>query len=232
MSERILIVDDDVLLRQSLSFSLQQEQFEVTAAATAHEAIQQAQSQSPDLILLDIGLPDLDGRELCRQLQRERAVPIIFVTARGQEIDKVLGLQLGADDYIVKPFSTAELVARIRAVLRRSHPASPRPATLEAGPLTINPDTHVALFQGRPLELAPKEFQLLYQLARQAGHVVSTSALLAAVWGVQFQGEPQTLYVHIQRLRQQIEPDPRRPCYLLTVHRVGYKLDPEGRGHV
>lgn len=232
MNERILIVDDDALLRQSLTYSLRREQFAVASAATAAEALAESHAKPPDLILLDISLPDMDGRELCRKLLAKHTVPIIFVTARGQEMDKIIGLELGADDYIVKPFGTAELIARIHAVLRRASrvPVSDSDATLTAGPLHLNVATHEATFADRPLDLSPKEFDLLYELARQAGKVVRTSGLLNAVWGPGFQGEPQTLYVHIKELRKQIEPDPHYPRYLLTVHAVGYKWDSEGRG--
>lgn len=234
MDDRILIVDDDALLRNSLRFSLQQVGFEVGTAATAAEALNQIGLQAPDLLLLDIGLPDADGREICGRLQTSHpALPIIFLTARGQEIDKVLGLQLGADDYVVKPFSTAELVARIYSVLRRARRTNaPHGAALQAGPLRLNALTHEAWFQERPLKLAPKAFHLLYTLARRAGQVISTGELLDTIWGPNFQGEPQTLYVHIKQLREQIETDPRRPRYLLTVHSVGYKFDAEGHGHV
>lgn len=232
MNERILIVDDDALLRQSLTYSLRREQFAVASAATAAEALTEARAIAPDLILLDISLPDMDGWELCRRLLAERSVPIIFVTARGQEVDKIIGLEIGADDYIVKPFGTAELIARIHAVLRRAMRMSGQEKVdpLAAGPLRLNVATHEALFEERPLALSPKEFDLLYELARQAGKVVPTTALLSAVWGPGFQGEPQTLYVHIKQLRKQIEPDPHHPRYLLTVHAVGYKFDSEGRG--
>jgi len=234
MDTRILLVDDDALLRTSLSFSLQQVGFGVSAAATAQEAWRQVSLQPPALVLLDIGLPDGDGRELCARLQTSfPSLPIIFLTARAQEIDTVLGLQLGADDYVVRPISAAEIVARNHAVLRRGQRASGRSsAALQVGPLRLDPLTHEAWFEQKPLKLAPKAFHLLYTLARRGGQVVTTSELLDTIWGPGYQGEPQTLYVHVRQLREQIEMDPRHPRLLLTVHSVGYKLDAEGRGHV
>ncbi len=225
----VLLVDDDDLLRRSLAFSLQNAGFRASTAASAEAALALARRDPPDLILLDIGLPGIDGLEALRQFQAGLAAPVIFLTARRRQLDQVLGLELGADDYITKPFDLDVLVARIRTVLRRTQAptATVGPAPLIAGDLTIDPLAHKVTVQGRPIELPPREFDLLYALALDAGHMVSVEDLLARVWGAEYAGEPQVVYVHIRWLREKLEADPHRPRRILTARGVGYKLEPQ-----
>jgi len=228
MSKHILIVDDDALLRRSLSFSLEKANYRASTAATAEDALAQVRLDPPDLVLLDIGLPGMDGLDALRRLRQQIDVPVIFITARRRELDQVLGLEMGADDYVTKPFDTDVLLARIKAVLRRARPPSTagaqESAPLVAGDLTIDPAAHTVTLAGREVELSPREFDLLHALAAEAGHVVSTDDLLARVWGAEYSGEPQVVYVHIRWLREKLEDDPRHPRRILTVRGVGYKL--------
>lgn len=228
MGAHILVVDDDTLMRRSVSLHLQQAGFRTSTAASAEDALGLARRDRPDLILLDIGLPGMDGLEALKHFQREAAdVPIIFVTARRRELDTILGLELGADDYITKPFNPDVLVAHIKAVLRRVRGKVPGPSipeTITVGDLVIDPAAHTVTLAGRPVEMAAKEFALLQTLAQEAGRVVSTDDLLARVWGAEFIGEPQVVYVHIRWLREKIEADPGKPRRILTVRGVGYKL--------
>jgi DNA-binding response OmpR family regulator len=225
----LLLVDDDPLLRRSLTFQLQKADFTVTAVGNAAEALSIVATTSPDLVLLDIGLPDLDGMELLRRLRENTTIPVIFVTARVAELDEVLGLEMGADDYITKPFTTEKLLARIRSVLRRASPKEnsevPVPSTLTVDELTIDPIAHIVTLQGKIVELPPRVFDLLYALMQRAGRVVTTEELLNEVWGEDFQGEPQVVYVHTRWLREKIEDDPNKPTRLLTIRGVGYKLN-------
>jgi DNA-binding response OmpR family regulator len=229
MAAHILLVDDDALLRRSLAFNLEQAGFRATTAATAEDALAISRRERPDVILLDIGLPGMDGLEALQRFRQGTDVPVIFLTARRRELDQVLGLQLGADDYVTKPFDLDVLLARVKAVLRRSQ-AAPTPATSSVvlGDLAVDPLAHTVTLQGRALTLAPKEFDLLHALALEAGHTVSTAELLAQVWGAEYAGEPQVVYVHIRWLREKIEDDPRRPRRIVTVRGVGYKLVPQG----
>ena len=230
VTKRILLVDDDDLLRRSLAFNLERAGFTAATAASAEDALALARSEVPDLVLLDIGLPGMDGLDALRHLRQQLSAPVIFLTARRRELDEVLGLELGADDYVTKPFDIDILVARIKAVLRRTQvpaafDAHDAPA-LVVGDMVIDPARHIASVGGRPLELPPREFDLLYALAMQAGRVLSVDALLARVWGAEYQGEPQVVYVHIRWLREKIEQDPRHPQRIVTVRGVGYKLKP------
>ncbi len=228
MSKHILLVDDDDLMRRSLAFNLEQAGYRASAAADAESALRLARRDPPDLILLDIGLPRMDGLDALRSFRQEAETPIIFVTARRRELDQALGLELGADDYVTKPFDLSVLLARIKAVLRRSErtvPATTAAERLEVGDLTIDAAAHVATLGGKPLDLAPREFALLHALALQAGQVVSVDDLLAQVWGAEFVGEPQVVYVHIRWLREKIEADPKYPRRILTVRGVGYRLE-------
>lgn len=229
MAKQLLVVDDDALMRRSLSASLTQAGFSVTAAASGEEALHWVQTQRPDLILLDIGLPGMDGLETLRAFrQAATGVPVIFVTARRRELDEVVGLELGADDYITKPFDFDVLLAHLKAVLRRSSapPSTPSPLleTIEVGELRIDPSAHTAYVAGKLVELSPKEFDLLYYMTQHVNRVLSMPDLLAQVWGADWIGESQTLYVHIRWLREKIETDPGHPQRLLTVRGVGYKL--------
>jgi DNA-binding response OmpR family regulator len=227
MGKHILIVDDDALLRRSLAFSLEKANYHTSTAATAREALAQVRLDPPDLVLLDIGLPGMDGLDALRQLRQQADVPVIFLTARRRELDQVLGLELGADDYVTKPFDTDVLLARIKAVLRR---ASPSPALardsgpLTVGDLTIDRAAHTVTVGEREVELSPREFALLHALALEAGCVVSIDDLLEHVWGAEYAGEPQVVYVHVRWLREKLEDEPQHPRRILTVRGVGYKL--------
>jgi DNA-binding response OmpR family regulator len=230
MAQHILLVDDDALLRRSLAFNLEQAGYRVSTAANAEDALAATQQDSPDLVMLDIGLPGMDGLDALRQFREQSGVPVIFLTARRRELDEALGLELGADDYITKPFDLDVLLAHIKAVLRRSRRAAEpveSQAPLVIGDMTIDHQAHIVVVGGQALDLPPREFELLYALALQAGHVVSTEDLLARVWGAEYDGEPQVVYVHIRWLREKLEADPQRPRRILTVRGVGYKLDPQ-----
>ncbi len=230
MAKHILVVDDDALLRRSLAFNLEQAAYRVSTAANAEDALLLARRNPPDLILLDIGLPGMDGLDALRSFQRQADTPIIFVSARRREMDQALGLELGADDYVTKPFDLNVLLARIKAVLRRAERAAPNVAAsvpLEVGDLTIDPAAHTVVIAGKPVGLPPREFALLHELALAAGQVVSTDDLLARVWGAEYAGEPQAVYVHIRWLREKLEADPQHPRRIVTVRGVGYKLEPQ-----
>jgi len=230
MTKSILLVDDDALLRRSLTFHLEQAGYQVLAAANAEDALTISQRQPPDLVLLDISLPGMDGLDALKAFKARRDVPIIYLSARRRDLDQVVGLELGADDYITKPFDVDVLLARIKAVLRRTlatPDASQPPAALIAGDLEIDSAAHTATLAGKPLNLSPREFDLLHTLALQAGVVVSTNDLLAQVWGAEFFGEPQVVYVHIRWLREKLEADPDHPQRIITVRGVGYKLVPQ-----
>jgi DNA-binding response OmpR family regulator len=225
----ILLVDDDPLLRRSVAFSLERAGYRVTTAANAEEALAIAERDPPDLVLLDISLPGMDGLDALRRFrERPHAPPIIFLTARRRELEQVLGLELGADDYITKPFDKDVLLAHIKAVLRRvQQPPAPPPElqALRVGDLTIEPRTHQVTVGGRIVELTRREFDLLYTLALEPGHVFSADDLLARVWGAEYRGEPQVVYVHIRWLREKLEEEPNRPRRIVTLRGVGYKLE-------
>ena len=231
MDAHILLVDDDALLRRSLSFNLEQAGYRASTAANAEDALALAARDSPDLILLDIGLPGMDGLEALRYFRSRVRAPVIFLTARRRELDEVLGLELGADDYVTKPFDLDVLLARIKALLRRverSVTGSVQPSgPVIVGDLVLDPGAHTVVLAGRPVELPPREFDLLHALALSPGQVVSVDALLARVWGAEYEGESQVVYVHVRWLREKIEEDPHRPRRILTVRGVGYKLEPQ-----
>jgi DNA-binding response OmpR family regulator len=227
MGKRILLVDDDALLRRSLAFNLEQVGYDVHTAATAEDALMVTAQSRPDLVLLDIGLPDMDGLDALRRF-RDEGLPVIFVTARRRELDQVLGLELGADDYVTKPFQLDILLARIKAVLRRASQAQAMERRelepIHVGDLHIDPAAHTVTAGERSVELTPREFDLLLALAREAGHVLSVDGLLARVWGAEYEGEPQVVYVHIRWLREKLEKDPAHPRRIVTVRGLGYKL--------
>jgi DNA-binding response OmpR family regulator len=228
--KHILMVDDDTLMRRSLAFNLQQSGYRVSSAGSAEDALALAQRDQPDLVLLDIGLPGMDGLEALRRMKEQFDVPVIFVTARRRELDEVLGLELGADDYVTKPFDLDVLLAHIKAVLRRSErpsstPASPAPVVV--GDIVIDPAAHTVSVSENAVELTPREFDLLHAFALQPRSVISTDELLARVWGAEFVGQPQVVYVHIRWLREKLEQDPNHPRRILTVRGVGYKLEPQ-----
>jgi DNA-binding response OmpR family regulator len=227
MAKHILLVDDDALMRRSLAFNLEQAGFRASTAASAEDALSQSRQTPPDLILLDIGLPGMDGLDAIRRFKEQLRVPVIFVTARRRNMDEVLGLGLGADDYVTKPFDVDVLIARIKAVLRRSESASdaPRPVPpLKVADLTLDPVAHTVNLAGRSVDLSPREFNLLHVLALEPNRVRSVDELLATVWGAEFIGQPQVVYVHIRWLREKLETDPDHPKRILTVRGVGYKL--------
>jgi DNA-binding response OmpR family regulator len=227
MARHILIVDDDALMRRSLSLHLEQNGFRASTAASAEDGLAMAQRDRPDLVLLDIGLPGMDGLEAIRHFQREVDVPVIFVSARRRELDTILGLELGADDYITKPFNPDVLTAHVKAVLRRSERAgtpTQEMSTLHVGDLMIDPGGHNVNVGGRSVDLTAKEFAILHTLAIDPGRVVSTEDLLVRVWGAEYAGEPQVVYVNIRWLREKIEDDPNKPRRILNVRGVGYKL--------
>jgi DNA-binding response OmpR family regulator len=229
MAKHILIVDDDALLRRSLAFNLEQAGYHTSTAATAEDALAQMSLDLPDLVLLDIGLPGMDGLDVLRHLRHQTDVPVIFLTARRRELDQVVGLELGADDYVTKPFDVDVLLARIKAVLRRALAAPAQEtasSSLTIGDLIIDPMAHTVAVGERNVELTPREFDLLYSLAQEAGHVVSVDELLARVWGAEYVGEPQVVYVHIRWLREKLEDDAAHPRRIVTVRGVGYKLVP------
>jgi DNA-binding response OmpR family regulator len=227
MNERILVVDDEPIVTEVVQRYLVREGFRATVVRDGPSALAAAESESPDLIVLDLMLPGLDGLEVCRRIRAGSRVPIIMLTAKDEESDKILGLGLGADDYVAKPFSPRELVARIQAVLRRAATTPPAPGDqLRYGGLKISPGGRVVEVGGRNADLTAKEFDLLYFLARHAGQVFSREQLLDQVWDYHFAGDASTVTVHVRRLREKIEPDPVRPRYVKTVWGVGYKFDP------
>ena len=228
MPKHILLVDDDELLVRSLAYTLEGAGYRTSTANSAREGLARVEQDPPDLILLDIGLPDMDGLSMLRHIQKDRQTPVIFLTARRRELDEVLGLELGAEDYITKPFSEDILLARIKTVLRRNElhvesPAAPAKLII-AGDLTIDPAAHTVTCAGRKVDLAPKVFELLRVLAINCGQVMSVNELLEQVWGAAYVGEPQVVYVHIRWLREKLEEDPSQPKRILTVHGIGYKL--------
>jgi DNA-binding response OmpR family regulator len=229
MASHILVVDDDALLRRSLSLQLEQAGYRVSPAENAEDALAIAQRDLPDLILLDIGLPGMDGLEAMRHFQKEMDVPIIFVTARRRELDTILGLELGADDYITKPFNPDILLAHVKAVLRRSErqfPSPPKDDTLVLGDMVIDPAAHTTIISGAEIDLTAREFDLLHTFALEAGRILTIDDLIRRVWGAEYIGEPQVVYVHIRWLREKIEADPQNPKRIINVRGVGYKLMP------
>ena len=223
---RVLVVEDEESFSDALSFMLRKEGFEVGIATTGTDAVAQFDQQGADVVLLDLMLPGMSGTEVCRTLRQRSAVPIIMVTAKDGEVDKVVGLELGADDYVTKPFSSRELVARIRAVLRRTgEPEELLPATLEAGPVRMDVERHVVSVNGAQISLPLKEFELLELLLRNAGRVLTRGMLIDRVWGSDYVGDGKTLDVHVKRLRAKIESDPAAPVHLVTVRGLGYKFE-------
>ena len=232
MAKHILVVDDDALMRRSLAFNLEQAGYHSSTAESAETALAQVQLERPDLVLLDISLPVMDGLDAMRQFKEQFDLPVIFVTARRRELDEALGLELGGDDYITKPFDFNVLVAHIKAVLRRfERTASTQPASnkepLVVGDLVVDPTSHTVSLADKPVALPPREFDLLHALALQPGRVFTVDELLGAVWGAEFIGQPQVVYVHIRWLREKLERSPNHPSRIVTVRGVGYKLVPE-----
>jgi DNA-binding response OmpR family regulator len=221
--ERILVVDDEARIVGIVRAYLEKEGFRVLTAGDGREALATARREKPDLIILDLMLPEMSGWDVCRELRRESATPVIMLTARDDDTDKIVGLELGADDYLTKPFNPKELVARVRAVLRRAHP-SPQATALVAGDLVIDEARHEVRRGEAALSLTPTEFGLLAALAASPGRVFTRLQLLERVQGEAFEGYERAIDSHIKNLRQKVEPDPRRPRYVLTVFGVGYKF--------
>jgi two-component system alkaline phosphatase synthesis response regulator PhoP len=221
---RILVVDDEPRITRLVRDYLERAGFAVSAAGTGPEAVQRARAERPDLVVLDLGLPGLDGLDVTRALRRDGDVPIIMLTARDDEADSIVGLELGADDYVTKPFSPRELVARVRAVLRRRTPPGQAGEVLRAGALELDVARMRLSADGRPADLTPTEFQLLAAMARQPGRVFTRGQLLDALHGVAFESYERAIDAHVKNIRRKIEPDPREPRHLLTVYGVGYRL--------
>lgn len=224
---RILVVEDEETLAEAISFLLSKEGFDVAVAPSGPAAIESFEKSGADLILLDLMLPGLSGTEVCRQIRAKSSVPIIMLTAKDSEIDKVVGLELGADDYVTKPYSSRELIARIRAVLRRGelNDAGTDGASLEVGPVRMDTDRHIISVNGEVVAIPLKEFELLEFLMRNAGRVLTRVQIIDRVWGSDYVGDTKTLDVHIKRLRAKIEKDPANPEYIQTVRGMGYKME-------
>jgi two-component system, OmpR family, response regulator RegX3 len=224
---RVLVVEDEDSFSDALSYMLRKEGFEVSVATTGPQALTEFDRTGADIVLLDLNLPEMSGTDVCRNLRTRSHVPIIMVTARDGEIDKVVGLEIGADDYVTKPYSPRELVARIRAVLRRNATEAVEAAapTLSAGPVRMDVERHVVSVAGETVPLPLKEFELLELLLRNAGRVLTRGQLIDRVWGADYVGDTKTLDVHVKRLRSKIEPEPSAPRYLITVRGLGYKFE-------
>ena len=224
---KILIVEDEDSVLDPLELLLGKEGFSIETAKNGREALDKFWKVSPDLVLLDIMLPEVSGTEVCRQIRAKSNVPIIMLTAKDTEVDKVVGLELGADDYIVKPYSKAELVARIKAVLRRGagEHSTGDVGVITAGPVTIDVDRHAVSIAGESISLPLKEFELLEFLVRNSGRVLTRTQLIDRVWGSDYFGDTKTLDVHVKRLRAKIEKDPANPVYIQTIRGLGYKFE-------
>jgi two-component system response regulator RegX3 len=225
----VLVVEDEESFSEALGYLLRKEGFEVTVAENGPDALAEFERGGADLVLLDLMLPGLSGIEVCQKLRQTSSVPVIMLTAKDSEIDKVVGLEIGADDYMTKPFSSRELVARIRAVLRRQGDRAAEPlvtGVVEAGPVRMDVERHVVAVDGRHVSLPLKEFELLELLLRNAGRVLTRGQLIDRIWGADYVGDTKTLDVHVKRLRAKVEPEPAHPRHLVTVRGVGYKFEP------
>jgi two-component system response regulator RegX3 len=224
---RVLIVEDEESFADPLAFLLRKEGFSAAVAGTGQQALEEFDRNGADIVLLDLMLPGMSGTDVCKALRQRSAVPVIMVTARDSEIDKVVGLELGADDYVTKPYSARELIARVRAVLRRGGEAADGdlPQVLAAGPVRMDVERHVVTVAGAEISLPLKEFDLLEYLLRNVGRVLTRGQLIDRVWGADYVGDTKTLDVHVKRLRSKIEPDSSAPRYLVTVRGLGYKFE-------
>jgi two-component system response regulator RegX3 len=223
---RILVVEDEASFSEALSYMLRKEGFEVAVSSSGPDGIEEFERSGADLVLLDLMLPGLSGLEVCRQLRLKSDVPVIMLTAKDAEVDKVVGLEIGADDYVTKPFSVRELVSRVRAHLRREEMSggAAAGAVLRGGPVELDVDRHEVRVRGGSVQLPPKEFGLLEILLRLKGRLLTRDHLIAEVWGADYFGDTKTLDVHVKRLRQKLEEDPHRPAHLLTVRGLGYRF--------
>lgn len=222
---RVLVVEDEESYSDALAYMLRKEGYEVSVAATGNDALSEFERAGADIVLLDLMLPGIPGTEVCRQIRQTSNVPVIMVSAKDTEVDKVVGLELGADDYITKPYSPRELVARIRAVLRRGAEVDLAPQTLESGPVRMDVERHLVTVDGSDTKLPLKEFELLEMFLRNSGRVLTRGQLIDRVWGSDYVGDTKTLDVHVKRLRAKIEPDPAHPKFLTTVRGLGYKFE-------
>ena len=223
---RILVVEDEESFSDPLSYLLRKEGYEVSVAETGLMALEDFDRAGADLVLLDLMLPGLSGVDVCRALRHRSSVPVIMLTAKDSEIDKVVGLEIGADDYVTKPYSSRELLARIKAVLRRGQePEELMPATLESGPVRMDVERHGVSVNGEHTPLPLKEFELLEMLLRNCGRVLTRAQLIDRVWGSDYVGDTKTLDVHVKRLRSKVEPDPANPAFIVTVRGLGYKFE-------
>ena len=223
---RVLVVEDEPNLREPLVYLLEKEGYEVLEAENGNAAIESFRKNSPELILLDLMLPGISGNEVCRIIRQESQVPIIMITAKDTEIDKVVGLEIGADDYVTKPYSTRELLARMKAVMRRGAelPVS-ESGLLKAGPVVMDLDRHTVSVNGEPIQMPLKEFELLELLIENVNRVLTRGQIIDRVWGSNYFGDTKTLDVHVKRVRSKIEEDPSRPRHLITVRGLGYKFE-------
>ena len=223
--KKVLVVDDEPTLVATLKYNLEREGYTVLTAVDGESALSTARSEHPDLVLLDVMLPGLDGFEVCRILRRESGAPILMLTAKGDEVDMVVGLELGADDYVTKPFSMREVIARARALLRRAETPAAEPQTLASGDLQVDLRARSAHRAGNPLALKPKEFELLTHFLRHRRRAFTREQLLQAIWAYDFAGDTRTVDVHIRWLRQKIEDEPGKPCRLITIRGTGYRFE-------
>jgi two-component system response regulator RegX3 len=225
-ASKILLVEDEASLAESISYNLVREGFTVTMASDGEEALVRFRRERPSIVILDLMLPKLSGLDVCRAIRRESSVPILMLTAKDSEADKVAGLEIGADDYVTKPFSMRELISRIRANLRRADMAQAMDSTgrLTGGAIELDSDTHVVTVGEEPVQMTPKEFELLQALLVRKGRLLTRDFLISEVWGPDYFGDTKTLDVHVKRLRQKIEDDPHRPKHLVTVRGLGYKF--------
>ncbi|CAB4567172.1 MAG: response regulator [Actinobacteria bacterium] len=223
---KVLVVEDEESFSEAISFMLRKEGFEVAVAADGNAALVEFDKGGADIVLLDLMLPGLSGTEVCREIRKRSKVPVIMVTAKDSEIDKVVGLELGADDYVTKPFSSRELIARIKAVLRRAGEViEDQSDVIEIGPIRIDVERHAVSVLGEQVKLPLKEFDLLLMLMRNAGRVLTRGQLIDRIWGSDYVGDTKTLDVHVKRIRAKIETDPANPAHLLTVRGLGYKFE-------
>ncbi len=231
MLKKVLIVEDESDLIKLLKYNLEKEGFKVNYATDGTVALAEVRRDPPDLIILDLMLPGLDGLEVCRQLRRiDRftRIPVLILSARSEEADRVVGLELGADDYVTKPFSTREVIARVRALLRRNEPAEPQRSKVQRGELVIDPMAHSVTVSGRPIELSALEFRLLHYMALHPGMVFSRDQLLDGVWGNDRTVTPRSVDVYVRRIREKVESEPQRPIFVQTIHGVGYRFATHG----
>jgi DNA-binding response OmpR family regulator len=226
----VLLIDDDKLLRRSLAFNLQQAGFQTNTAANAEDGLEIIRQNRPDLVVLDIGLPGMDGMDALKVIREQMGVPVIMLTARRRGLDEVLGLELGADDFVTKPFDFDVLLARMKLVLRRTtlrREELPEPEVIQSGDIRIDPAGHQVLIKGKELQLSPREFDVLHLMVSNAGKVLATNEILTRVWGAEFEGQPQVVYVHIRWLREKLMDNEGTTSRIQTVRGVGYKYIPK-----